>query len=172
MFQNKDIKVALFERAIDVQFASFAEGYSDGTVKFLRVDSSINDILSSDEPQESALLKEVFSNVTDEHITIEFAALSDESVPAILSVDEEIRRMEEMMRMYGISQPTPPDKKLIINTASPLITKLEGLCDNDPELARELSEHIYKLACLSQKKFTAEEMKEFMSGSYKLLMKL
>ena len=172
MFQNKDIKVALFERAIDVQFASFAEGYSDGTVKFLRVDSSINDILSSEEPQESALLKEVFSNVTDEHITIEFAALSDESVPAILSVDEEIRRMEEMMRMYGISQPTPPDKKLIINTASPLITKLEGLCDNDPELARELSEHIYKLACLSQKKFTAEEMKEFMSGSYKLLMKL
>ena len=66
--------------------------------------------------------------------------------------------MEEMMRMYGISQPTPPDKKLILNSASPLISKLEGLCETDKELAEALASHIYKLALLSQKKFTAEEI--------------
>jgi molecular chaperone HtpG len=172
MFEAKDIKVALFERAIDVQFASFAEGYGDGAIKFLRVDSNINDILSDGEITESESLKDIFSGVIDEHVNVEFGALSDESIPALLSVDEEIRRMEEMMRMYGITQPTPPDKKLIINTASPLIKKLEALCENDKELADELAEHIYRLALLSQKKFTAEEMKEFMDGSYKLLMKL
>jgi molecular chaperone HtpG len=172
MFEAKDIKVALFERAIDVQFASFAEGYSNGTLKFLRVDSNINDILTDGEAKESDALKEAFSSVIDEHVTIEFGALSDESTPALLSVDEEVRRMEEMMRMYGISQPTPPDKKLILNSASPLISKLEGLCETDKELAEALASHIYKLALLSQKKFTAEEMKEFMDSSYKLLMKL
>jgi molecular chaperone HtpG len=172
MFEAKDIKVALFERAIDVQFASFAEGYSNGALKFLRVDSNINDILTDGEAKESDALKEAFSSVIDEHVTIEFGALSDESTPALLSVDEEVRRMEEMMRMYGISQPTPPDKKLILNSASPLISKLEGLCETDKELAEALASHIYKLALLSQKKFTAEEMKEFMDSSYKLLMML
>ena len=172
MFENKGIKVALFERAIDVQFASFAEGYSNGEIKFLRVDSNINDILSDDEIKESESLKEIFSSVTEENVSIEFGAFAEESIPALLSVDEEIRRMEEMMRMYGIAQPTPPNKKLILNTASPLITKLEGLCESDSELATELADHIYKLALLSQKKFTDEEMKEFMNGSYKLLMKL
>jgi molecular chaperone HtpG len=172
MFEAKDIRVALFERAIDVQFASFAEGYSNGALKFLRVDSNINDILTDGEAKESDALKEAFSSVIDEHVTVEFGALSDESTPALLSVDEEVRRMEEMMRMYGISQPTPPDKKLILNSASPLISKLEGLCETDKELAEALASHIYKLALLSQKKFTAEEMKEFMDSSYKLLMKL
>ena len=172
MFEDKNIKVALFERAIDVQFASFAEGYSEGSVKFLRVDSNINDVLADGEAKESEALKDIFLAVADEHVTVEFGALSDESVPALLSVDEEIRRMEEMMRMYGISQPTPPDKKLVLNTASPLISKLEGLCESNKELANELAEHIYKLALLSQKKFSAEEMKEFMDSSYKLLMKL
>ena len=172
MFENKGIKVALFERAIDVQFASFAEGYSNGEIKFLRVDSNIKDILETEEIKESKSLKELFSSIVEENVTVEFGALSDETVPALLSVDEEIRRMEEMMRMYGIAQPTPPDKKLVLNSSSPLIEKLEALCESDSELATELADHIYKLALLSQKKFTAEEMKEFMDGSYKLLMKL
>ena len=172
MFEAKEIKVALFERAIDVQFASFAETYGTD-IKFLRVDSSINDILSTgDSIEESERLKTVFASVLDEHVSVEFGSLASEKVPALLSVDEEIRRMEEMMRMYGISQPTPPDKKLILNTASPLISKLDGLCESDPELATELAEYIYKLAMLSQKKFSAEEMQEFMDGSYNLLMKL
>ena len=172
MFEAKEIKVALFERAIDVQFASFAETYGTD-IKFLRVDSSINDILSNgDSIEESEKLKNVFASVLDEHVTVEFGSLSSENVPALLSVDEEIRRMEEMMRMYGIAQPTPPDKKLILNTSSPLISKLDGLCESNPELATELAEHIYRLAMLSQKKFSADEMQEFMDGSYKLLMKL
>ena len=173
MFEAKGIKVALFERAIDVQFASFAEGYSDGSVKFLRVDSSINDILSNEENvKDIESLKEIFAPVLKERVEIEFGSFDDETVPALLSIDEEIRRMEEMMRMYGIAQPTPPDKKLILNTSSPLIEKLESLIVSNPELASELAEHIYSLALLSQKKFTAEEMQRFMSNSYNLLMKL
>ena len=139
----------------------------------MRVDSSINDILSSDDKvEESEKLREIFTSAIDENVEIEFNSMSDETVPALLTVDEEIRRMEEMMRMYGISQPTPPDKKLILNTNSPLIKKLEGLCQSDPSLANELAVYTYKLALLSQKKFTAEEMQEFMASSYNLLMKL
>lgn len=172
MFEAKGIKVALFERAIDVQFASFAESY-DGNVKFLRVDSNVNDALGSNESvTENESLKNVFAAIADERVEVELGSMDDESVPALLSVDEEIRRMEEMMRTYGIAQPTPPDKKLIINTSSPLIKKIDALCESDPEAASELADYVYKLALLSQKKFSAEEMQEFMQSSYKLLMKL
>ena len=172
MLEAKNIKVALFERAIDVQFASFAEGNNE-EVKFLRVDSSLNELFENNSTTaENESLKNIFASVVDEHVEIEFGAMSDESVPALLSVNEEIRRMEEMMRAYGIENPTPPDKKLIINSSSPLIQKLESLCDNDAESAKEIADYVYKLALLSQKKFSAEEMQKFMESSYKLLMKL
>lgn len=170
MIQSKGIKVALLERSIDVQFASFAESYSDG-LKFLRVDSNLSDILDSS-TEENEKLKPLFSPYIGENDTLEFNMLPDESVPALLSVDEENRRMEEMMRMYGMNNPTPPSQKLIINSACPLISKLNDITDSSPELASELAEYVYKLALLSQKKFTAEEMESFMRISYSLLMKL
>ena len=168
--QSKDIKVVLFERSIDVQFASFAEGYSEG-IKFLRIDSNISDI-SNDSAEENEKIKDLFTKFISERDSIEFTSLSDETVPALLSVDEELRRMEEMMRMYGMNNPTAPNQKLVINSTCPLISKLDSLCDTDPALAEEMAEYVYKLALLSQKKFTAEEMQEFMQKSYKLLMNL
>ena len=168
--QSKNIKVVLFERSIDVQFASFAEGYSEG-IKFLRIDSNISDI-SNDSAEENEKIKDLFTKFIGERDSIEFTSLSDETVPALLSVDEELRRMEEMMRMYGMNNPTAPNQKLVINSTCPLISKLDSLCDTDPALAEEMAEYVYKLALLSQKKFTAEEMQEFMQKSYKLLMNL
>ena len=168
--QSKNVKVVLFERPIDVQFASFAEGYTEG-IKFLRVDSDIAN-LSEASVEENEKIKELFLPFIDERDSVEFATLPDETVPALLSVDEELRRMEEMMRMYGMNNPTSPGQKLVINSSCPLITKLDSLYDTAPDLASDLAEYIYKLALLSQKKFTAEEMQEFMQKSYKLLMNL
>ena len=168
--QSKDIKVVLFERSIDVQFASFAEGYSEG-IKFLRIDSNISDI-SNDSAEENEKIKDLFTKFIGERDSIEFTSLPDETVPALLSVDEELRRMEEMMRMYGMNNPTAPNQKLVINSTCPLISKLDSLCDTNPALAEEMAEYVYKLSLLSQKKFTAEEMQEFMQKSYKLLMNL
>lgn len=172
MLEAKGIKVVLFERTIDVQFASFAESCSDG-IRFLRVDSNIDETLKgTSEKSENKKLSTAFSSAIDKNVTLEFSSLADPSVPALLSVDEDIRRMEEMMRMYGISQPTPPEKKLIVNLDSPLIQKLDSLCESDSDSASELAEYIYKLALLSQKKFSAEEMQDFMKSSYNILMKL
>ena len=170
MAESKGIKVALLERPIDVQFASFAEGYTEG-LKFLRVDSNMTDIIG-DPKEQNEKIKDLFESLMTERDSVEFASLPDESIPALLSVDEEVRRMEEMMRMYGMTAPTVPPQKLIINTSCPLISKLDALCNTNPELASEFTKYIYKLALLSQKKFTAEEMQEFMNISYKLLMNL
>ena len=174
MLEAKGVKVVLFEKAIDLQFISFAETI-DSDVKFLRVDADITESMKADSDnaiEENETVKALFESVIDEGTEIEFSALNDDSVPALLGVSEEIRRMEEMMRMYGISNPTPPAKTLIINSSSPLIKKLADKYESNDENAKDIAEYVYKLALLSQKKFTAEEMQDFMENSYKLLMKL
>ena len=173
MFEAEGVKVALFDRPIDTQFATMLEQYMDGT-KFLRVDSDVADILKDDgEISENEALKTIFSEIVGEKVTLKFDSLKDSSVPAILNVTEESRRMEEMMRFYNMAEGSfPLDSTLILNTTSPLITKLSDVADSDTEKAKAIASYIYKLSLLSQKKFSAEEMQSFMKDSFDILMKL
>ncbi len=173
MFANEGIEVALFDHAIDTQFASIMEQYREG-IKFVRVDAELSDILKGDgQTGESEALKSVFSEILPERVTLKFDVLKDESVPAILNVSEQSRRMEEMMRMYGMSDNEGmSESTLVLNNSSPLIAKLSSQAESDPEGARQTASYLYKLSLLSQKKFTADEMQSFMQDSFDLLMKL
>jgi molecular chaperone HtpG len=172
LFDSQQIKVALFERPIDVQFASMLEQYMEN-VKFFRVDADIADSLKADGiSSQIDAVKELFEKTVKEGTKIEFSALKDESVPAILTVSEESRRMEEMMRMYNMGSNYPVESTFMINTASKLIQKLESIASADPELAMQMASYIYKLALLSQKKFSAEEMQSFTKDGFELMMKL
>ena len=172
MFESEGIKVVTFERPIDVQFASVAEQYMEG-VKFCRVDADVADMLKSDDDAtELDSLKSLYSEILGENASIEFSSLKDESVPAILTVSEESRRMEEMMRMYNAGAEYPIEYKLTLNTASPLVKKLDGMAQRDHDKAKRVASYVYKLALLSQKKFSAEEMQEFMREGVALMLEL
>ena len=172
MFESEGIKVVTFERPIDVQFASVAEQYMEG-VKFCRVDADVADLLKSDnDAAELDSLKSLYSEILGENASIEFSSLKDEGVPAILTVSEESRRMEEMMRMYNAGSEYPLEYKLTLNTTSPLVKKLDGMADSDHDKAKRVASYVYKLALLSQKKFSAQEMQEFMREGVALMLEL
>ena len=173
MFEAQNIKVVLFERPIDTQFSSILEQYRPD-VKFLRVDADIADTIKAEgEINESETLKTLFADVLGDKTTLKFDALKDESIPAILNVSEESRRMEELMRMYGMDAGAyPTESTFILNTASPLVKKLEETATENKDKAREMASYLYKISLLSQKKFSAEEMQEFMKSSFDILMKL
>ena len=172
MFESEGIKVVTFERPIDVQFASVAEQYMEG-VKFCRVDADVADMLKSDDDAaELDSLKSLYCEILGENASIEFSSLKDEGVPAILTVSEESRRMEEMMRMYNAGSEYPLEYKLTLNTASPLVKKLDGMADSDHDKAKRVASYVYKLALLSQKKFSAQEMQEFMREGVALMLEL
>ena len=173
MFEAEEIEIALFEHPIDTQFATMLEQYMDG-VKFMRVDSDVAEQLRGDgEICENEAVKALFSEVAGEGVTVRFDALKDESVPVILNVSEQSRRMEEMMRMYNMGGGAfPTESTLIINTNAPLIKKLEDTAQDDADKAKQMASYVYKLSLLSQKKFSAEEMQEFMREGFELMMKL
>ena len=82
------------------------------------------------------------------------------------------------MRMYAMQggmegTPTfPVEYTLTVNTAAALTARLSQLCDSEPEKAELLAAQVYRLCLLSQRRLTAEELTDFLSGSFDLLSRI
>ena len=173
MFEAQNMQVAVFEKPLDTQFLSMIESYGEG-VKYVRIDADVAGALKSDEAAaEDKSLSELFVKVSgNDKLKVSFTALKDTSVPVLLTISEESRRMEEMMKMYAMSGMNmgmgafPTDATLTVNTASPLIAKL-GTMEGDRQ--EQTAAYIYELALLSQRKLTADELQKFLKDSYSVL---
>ena len=117
----------------------------------------------------------LFKDATgDETLTVKFEILKDTTVPALLTLSEESRRMEDMMKMYAsmgmdMGGAFPKEYTLVLNSSSPLITKLATINDTDADKAKLIASEVYRLALISQRHMTAEELKAFLSDSFKIL---
>ncbi len=173
MFEAQNISVAVFDRQLDVQFLSMLETY-DTDVKYVRIDADVASALRSDEASvEDTALASLFVKVSgNKKLKVEFAALKDSGVPVLLTISEQSRRMDEMMKMYAMSGMNlgmpdfPQEATLTVNTASPLIAKL-GAMEEDKQ--KKSAAYLYRLALLSQRKLTAEELQAFLTDSYGIL---
>ncbi len=180
LFEAEGIKVAVLDKLIDTQFVQMYETYAgENTVKFRRIDADVAALTKDGDVTESEALTALYREVSgNDKLEVKFVPLKDESVPAMLTVSEESRRMEEMMRMYAIqggmgSMPAyPVDYTLTVNTASPLTGKLTDLCGSDPDKAKLIASQVYRLCLLSQRKLTAEELTDFLAAGFDLLGKL
>jgi molecular chaperone HtpG len=148
---------------------------NDSDVKYKRIDSDISDILKGDGTAvENAALTTLFREaVGNEKLEVEFEMLKDDSVPALLTLSEESRRMEDMMKMYasmgmGMGE-MPLEYTLVLNASSPLINKLSAIIESDNDKAKLIASEIYRLALISQRHMTADEMKAFLSDSFKIM---
>lgn len=172
MFRAKGFRVCVLDTVIDSQYITMLERENDG-LKFLRVDSDISGALSDKDAEatDSEALKAAFVKASgDDKLEVKFAKLDDENVPAMLGTSEKSRRFEDMMRIYGIDPQTMPQKAVLtVNTASPLIKSLEEKLSAGDEKADVIAKSIYRLATLSFRRLSGDEMKAFLSESYDIL---
>lgn len=178
LYRAEGIDVAHFDSLVDTQFAACVESHREG-VKFIRVDADLSSLSKGENAEENEALRTLFRKVSgNEKLNVKFEALKDAAIPAVLNVSEESRRMEDMMKMYRMSggadfgKNFPLDMTLVLNTASPLISKLAAMDGNDAAGAENYASYIYRLSLLSLRKFTAEEMERFLKDSYKMLDEL
>ena len=168
MYTNKGIDVLLLDKVLDTQFVSYLESKNE-KVKFLRVDSALDESLSKENADEIPELKNLFENIAGDKVKIEFSSLEDK-VPLIITVSEESRRMSDMMKMYGMdSAGMPEDRTLIINTSSPLNAKISDILSSAPDKAEKLAKYLYSLAKMSQSPFNNEELITFLNDSYDII---
>lgn len=173
MYEAKGIAVIKMETVLDDRLMQTVEQNNPG-VKFMRVDADMEALREGEaEEDKNEKLETLFGKMAGEEgkLTVKLQKLSDASVPAILNVSEQDRRMNDMMRMYAPDAPAMPlSATLILNTASPIVTRLAegGYGEHEEQVAK----HVYALACLAQRPLDAAEMKQFLQDSYGILSAL
>lgn len=167
LFADKGIAVYVLDIALDTQFASFVESKNE-KLKFLRVDSSLEEISGSAE--ESERLVELFTAATGkEKDKLSFVEMAETDAPVLIRCNEEERRFADMMRMYasinGELGANTVDEQLVINMANPAIQKLEVL---DDEKASVLAKHFYLSALVASRALSEAELKELMDSNRRI----
>lgn len=183
LFEAQGLQVVVLDKLIDTQFVQMLESY-DNTVKYQRIDADVAAALKGDgDVTENQALTDLFRKVSGkDKLEVKFESLKDATLPAMLTVSEQSRRMEEMMKLYALqngddadtSSMFPLEYTLLINNNSPLIRKLVALCDagDAEDKAASIAGQIYNLSLLAQRKLTADELKAFLSSSFQLLEQL
>ena len=174
MLEGEGIDVMYLDKGLDNQFISMIE--QERNVKFLRVDSGVADALRGDgEKFESKAPADLFVKVSgNDKLKVTFENLKDGTLPAMLTVSEQDRRFGEMMKLYGMQNDgmPAPEGELVLNSGSDMIKRLAAKAESGDESADDSAGYIYRLALLAQRKLSAEELKDFLRGSFAMLDKL
>ena len=186
MFKNAGKDAVILPERIDQPFISELEAKNQG-VHFRRIDADLSEefkaAVSADEQktldeQQKDLETEIRAASKKDKLTVKLQKLTQSSIAAMLSISEESRRMNDMMKMYAMSgmpmSDMPVDETLILNTEHPLVQYL--IEHRTDEAAKEtvdmISEQLYDLAKLQQSPLSADEMTKFISRSNEILLKM
>lgn len=177
MYDAEGIDVVVMDALIDLNFLSFME-YSSGVegLIFARVDADSQTFqkeMTEDEKKQSEedekKLADVLHKATGkEDLTVKLASLKDESLPAMLTQEEQGRRFSEMSRIYGQDFKLPETHTLVLNAANPVVKSLIS-GEADEETRGLIAAQLYDLARMSTRPLEKEEVTAFLSRSNKLL---
>ena len=182
MFKAQEQDAIILTHNIDSAFITYLE-QKHQEVQFLRIDADVHDSLKDEVAEDE---KEEFQKTTDslveifrkelgnEKLDVKVEKLKDENVASMAVLSEENRRMQEMMKMYGMggmdasmfgSQAT-----LVLNANHPLVQFL--VTNKDSENVSIICKQLYDLAMLAHKPLNPEEMTAFVKRSNDIMMLL
>ncbi len=171
MFKDAGLDALYCDTFIDPHFVSFIEYKNPKKCRFVRIDADIDGALKSEESvgeEEQKGLVELFKkHLVNKDIQVKLERFKSGKIPAVVNVEEFMRRMSEMGGFYGIAE-TDPTKNatLVLNLTNPVVS---GLLSQSEEKQAVVVNQIYYLAMLSYKKLTPEELSDFVAKSSELL---
>ena len=170
MFKDADLDAVFCDTLIDPHFISFIEYKNPRKCRFVRIDADIDSALKGgtvEEEDAKELISAVKEHLVNKEITVKAERFKSGKLPAIINVDEFMRRMSEMGGYYGMGE-TDPSKNatLILNLSNPVVS---GLLTQPEEKQKFIVNQIYYLAMLSFKKLSPEELSDFVTKSTELL---
>ncbi len=181
LFNENGMEAVILSTMIDNHFIQMLESKLTG-VHFNRIDADISDNLKKENTgvaeDDISYLEKLFKEaVNDEKLKIKVEALKNESVPAMVLLSEQSRRMQEMSAMFGgmdMSHMFPKEQTLVLNSSNKLVKALTDMKANESknEDSKLISEHIYDLAMMSHQPLEPEAMAKFIERSNEIMMKL
>ena len=179
MFKEQNMPAVILNHNIDTSFISQLEARNQH-YKFMRIDADVTDALKeevSEEELKSAqdALTETFRKaLSNDSLDVKVEKLKDASIASIITVNEETRRMKDMMKMYNMYGMDPSmfnaSETLTLNVSNDLVKYI--LDNKDSEHVPAFCEQLYDLAKLSNQPLTPDEMKKFVDRSNQIMMLL
>lgn len=180
IFKSAGKDAVVLPHSIDVPFISTLEMKRDN-VKFLRIDSDMTDDMRSEEVAEDTkasydeLSKKVKTALHNDRLKVSVQLLKSDEISSVITISEESRRMQEMMKQYGMMGMDPSmfggeGETLVLNANHPLVKEL--LENNHEELFDMICEQLYDLASISHSPLSPERMSAFIKRSNELMLKL
>ena len=180
MFREQDMNAVVLLHNIDQPFVSALEA-GDDDVKFQRIDADLTDAFKEEGDEEklkedTETLKELFRKATGkDQLEVKVEKLKNDKVSSMITLSEEARRMQDMMKMYsanGMGGMELPDvgQTLVLNANNELVQYL--LTNKDGEHSDMFCKQLYDLAMISHQPLQADKMTEFINRSNEIMMLL
>ena len=177
MFRSQKMDAVILRHNIDTAFITHVERVKEN-VKFQRIDADLTEDLKEDgadlEEEKKALESLFRKALNNEKLEVRVENLRDEKVSAMVTLSEESRRMEEMMKMYGMggmdASAFGGQQTLVLNAKHPLVQYIYS--HQDGEKVTMFCKQLYDLAMISHKPLSPEEMTAFIARSNEIMMEL
>lgn len=182
LFKEQNMDAVILDHNIDTSFISQLEQRNEH-YKFMRIDADLTDSLkdetSEDElKDETETLTDLFrKNLHNDKLTVKVEKLKNENVSSIITLSEEGRRMQDMMRMYAAGGMGGMDldmfggnQTLTLNANNALVKYIFE--HKDSEHVPMFCEQLYDLALLSNQPLSVDAMTKFVERSNKIMMLL
>ena len=182
MFKAEGMDAVILTHNIDSPFISQLEQRNEN-VKFARIDADLTDTfkqeVAADEEEafkaNTEALTDIFRKALEnDKLDVKVEKLKNENVASMMTLSEESRRMQDMMKMYGMMGMDPSmfgnDVTLILNANHPLVQYV--LNNGEGENTALFCKQLYDLALLSNKPLNPEQMTEFIKRSNEIMMLL
>ena len=177
MFREAGKNAVILSHNIDTTFISHLE-QKDQTIQFKRIDADVTEELKGEDAADEETAKtltELFrKSLGMDKLEVKVENLKNESVAAMMTLSEESRRMQDMMKMYNMYGMDPSmfggQETLVLNVSHPLV---KYLAENQKSAHAEMiCQQLYDLAMLSHKQLSPDEMTKFVQRSNEILMLL
>ena len=179
LFREQGMDAVILDHNIDSSFITQLERRND-KYKFMRIDADVTGTLTEDTSEDelkdaTETLKEVFSKaLNNDKLTIQVQKLKNADTPSIITLSEEGRRMQDMMKMYAMGGMDASmfggDYTLTLNYNNALVQYI--LNNKDSENVPMFCEQLYDLAMISNQPLAPEAMTKFMKRSNDIMLLL
>ena len=180
MFKAEGLDAVILPHNIDSPFIGHLEQKNEN-LKFLRIDADLNDTFKEEVKEDDEAFKADTETLTgifrkalnNDKLEIKVEKLKNENVSSMLTVSEESRRMQDMMKMYNMYGMDPSmfggaGETLILNANNKLVQYV--LKHGDGELTGKICEQLYDLARLSHGTLSPERMTGFIARSNEIML--
>ena len=182
MFREAKLNAVILGQVIDTPFIGYMEQKKEN-VKFVRIDADLTEAFKEDTKKDEAEEKKAEALISlfrkaagNEQLDVKVEHLKDAEVASMMTMSEEGRRMQEMMKMYAMygmqmGDLGEKDQTLILNANNRLVKRLLNE-EGGEELRQQIAEQLYDMALLSRGGLSQERMTGFIRRSQELMMKL